>query len=50
VLLIVREDCFKKEGIFEIEPKLVRFRFLSREREDINTEKRLEAVLRSKLY
>ena len=48
MLLIVREDCFKKEGILESEPKLARF--LSREREeDINTEKRFEAVLRSKL-
>jgi hypothetical protein len=47
VLLMVREDCFKKEGILEREPKFARF--LSREREDINTEKRFEAVLRSKL-
>jgi hypothetical protein len=45
---MVREDCFKKDGILDREPKLVRF--LSREREeDINTEKRFEAVLRSKL-
>jgi hypothetical protein len=49
VLFIVRDDCFKKEGIFEIEPKLETFRFLSREREDIKTEKRLVAVLRSKI-
>lgn len=48
-MLFIVLDCFKKEGIFDIEPKLETFRFLSREREDIKTEKRFDAVLRSKL-